>query len=53
MCGELFYNGFAIGSLDEDAVLINLNGKYSRMEYDFGHVDGTENKTGKYNNSLI
>ena len=47
MCGEWFYNGFAVGSPDENAVLINLDEKYSQMEFDFGHVDETEKKSAR------
>lgn len=44
MEGE-FYNGFSIksGYYSESYVLVNLKNNFSNIEFDFGHVDETQN----------
>ena len=34
------YDGFSMGSGSVEYVLVNLEGKYSNLMFDFGHVDG-------------
>lgn len=44
MCGETYNKGFTYGSpgpLENYYLLFNLDGKYSSMEFDLGHVDDT------------
>lgn len=40
MSGTKYSNGFTLGN--EGYAYFNLNGKYSNIEFDIGHVDGTE-----------
>lgn len=39
MCGKQYSNGFTMQSPDKYYALINLNEKFSKLEFDFGHVD--------------
>jgi len=34
------YNGFSMVSMGTNYVLVNLDGQYSKIEFDFGHIDG-------------
>lgn len=40
MSGTKYSNGFTLG--DEGYAYFNLNSKYSNIEFDIGHLDGTE-----------
>lgn len=44
MCGETYNYGFTYaspGPIEEHAILFNLDGKYSKIEFDWGHIDDT------------
>ena len=41
MAGEKYANGFVQNSYDEGRIISNLGGKYSKMTFTVGHVDGT------------
>lgn len=41
MSGIQYTNGFTMQSPDKYYALINLNEKFSELEFDFGHVDGS------------
>ncbi len=42
MAGEEYSNGFEFKSIsDSTYALFNLGGKYEQMEFDIGHIDGT------------
>lgn len=43
MGGTKYTNGFTFGGYDAYA-WFNLNGKYSSISFDLGHIDGTSNK---------
>ncbi len=42
------YDGFSMISSGTSYVLVNLDGQYSNLEFDFGHIDGAN----KYNCTL-
>ena len=41
MAGKAYAHGFTFRGIDYQA-LFNLNGEYSMLEFDFGHVDGSD-----------
>lgn len=49
MSGKQYANGFTMLSPDKDYALINLDAKFSKLEFDFGHVDGSGDYSGTVN----
>lgn len=43
MMGTTYYHGFELGRIGTNIyAYFNLNGEYKSLEFDFGHVDGTD-----------
>lgn len=48
MSGETYAHGFKLYGATTDYALFNLNGHYSALEFDMGHVDGGSMNPGTY-----